>query len=145
MNCGTVTLDITLLPRLSGHKLENVMVDLPLGTNASGIKCTTTRAGTGGGGAGSDSSSSSWMYDSKTSTMKWEIPSASAASSWNMRLSFVSARPARGMRIRYEVSGFTYSNLKVDQLRVNTPGMGENYKPYKGVRGRGVGDLEWRW
>lgn len=50
-------------------------------------------------------------------------------------------RPARALRIRFEIHQHSFSALKVDQLRLT----GEGYKPYKGVRGRCVGDVEWRW
>lgn len=45
------------------------------------------------------------------------------------------------MRARYEIVGYSYSSLKVDQLKVTS----EIYKPYKGVRGNATGDIEWRW
>jgi AP-3 complex subunit mu len=51
------------------------------------------------------------------------------------------ARPAHAFRIRFEIHQHSFSALKVDQLRLT----GEGYKPYKGVRGRSVGDVEWRW
>lgn len=50
-------------------------------------------------------------------------------------------RPSHAIRVRFEISSYTYSAIKVDQLRVT----GESYKPYKGVRGRSTGDVEWRW
>jgi AP-3 complex subunit mu len=36
--------------------------------------------------------------------------------------------------------GALLSALKVDQLKLS----GETYKPYKGVRGRALGRVEWR-
>ena len=50
-------------------------------------------------------------------------------------------RPSRAFRVRFEVLQHTFSALKVDQLKIT----GELYKPYKGVRGRSSGDVEWRW
>lgn len=50
-------------------------------------------------------------------------------------------RPARAFRIRFEIHQHSFSALKVEQLKIT----GEPYKPYKGVRGRSEGDVEWRW
>ena len=50
-------------------------------------------------------------------------------------------RPARAFRIRFEIHQHSFSALKVDQLKIT----GEGYKPYKGVRGRSIGDVDWRW
>ena len=50
-------------------------------------------------------------------------------------------RPSRAFRVKFEVLQHTFSALKVDQLKLT----GEMYKPYKGVRGRSMGDVEWRW
>lgn len=50
-------------------------------------------------------------------------------------------RPSHALQVQFEIPSHTFSALKVDQLKVT----GEVYKPYKGVRGRSVGDVEWRW
>lgn len=50
-------------------------------------------------------------------------------------------RPSRAFKIKFEVLQHSFSSLKVDQLKLT----GELYKPYKGVRGRSMGDVEWRW
>lgn len=50
-------------------------------------------------------------------------------------------RPSRAFRITFEIAQHSFSSLKVDQLKLS----GEMYKPYKGVRGRSTGDVEWRW
>jgi len=67
------------------------------------------------------------------------------SSSFHLRGSFTStaktARPAHAIRIRFEINKFSFSSLKIDQLRLT----GEGYKPYKGVRAKSVGDVEWRW
>jgi AP-3 complex subunit mu len=50
-------------------------------------------------------------------------------------------RPARAAQISFALpSGTMLSALKVDQLKLS----GETYKPYKGVRGRALGRVEWR-
>jgi AP-3 complex subunit mu len=40
----------------------------------------------------------------------------------------------------FGIGSHLFSNLKVDQLKLT----GETYKPYKGVRGRSEGTVEWR-
>lgn len=50
-------------------------------------------------------------------------------------------RPSHAFRVQFEIPQHTFSSLKVDQLKLS----GEMYKPYKGVRGRSTGDVEWRW
>jgi len=50
-------------------------------------------------------------------------------------------RPSHALQIRFEIHSHTFSALKVEQLKVT----GEVYKPYKGVRGRSLGNVEWRW
>lgn len=52
-----------------------------------------------------------------------------------------SLRPARAFRVTFEIPQHSFSSLKVEQLKVS----GELYKPYKGVRTKSAGDLEWRW
>ena len=98
--------------------------------------------------------------------LKWEITEILPSSSWNIRGSYFTAyvslhcrskvnlvelscppksttipRPSRAVQVRFEIHGRTFSSLKVDQLKVT----GENYKPYKGFRGRSTGNVEWRW
>ena len=50
-------------------------------------------------------------------------------------------RPAHALQIRFEIASQTFSSLKVEQVKVTV----ENYKPFKGVRGKSVGNVEWRW
>lgn len=50
-------------------------------------------------------------------------------------------RPSHALQIRFEIHSHTFSALKVEQLKVT----GEVYKPYKGVRGQSIGNVEWRW
>ncbi|KAL7282033.1 hypothetical protein ACG7TL_003500 [Trametes sanguinea] len=50
-------------------------------------------------------------------------------------------RPSRAFRVRFEIPQHNYSALKIEQLKLT----GENYKPYKGMRGNSLGDIEWRW
>lgn len=43
--------------------------------------------------------------------------------------------------MRFELPQHNFSALKIEQLKLT----GEIYKPYKGMRGKSVGDIEWRW
>jgi len=144
--------DITLTSRHTTRPLENVVIELNLGEGASSIKCVASR-GTGGlgrGGVGMDmgaggNSGASWAFDSRKKVLKWEISNAPPSSSWNIRGSFstpiITPRPSHALQVRYEMQTYTFSSLKVEQLKIT----GENYKLYKGVRGRSIGNVEWRW
>ncbi|TFL00649.1 Mu homology domain-containing protein [Pterulicium gracile] len=144
------TLDLTLVSKLTTRPLENVRLELYLGEGSGSVNCVASRAGFGGGGHGHSNvpgdASSTWAWDHKRRVLRWEMPSMPASSSWTLRGSWASstapARPARVITATYTINTFTYSSLAVDQLRL---GPGENYKPYKGVRGRGDGKVEWRW
>ncbi|KAF5393586.1 hypothetical protein D9757_000394 [Collybiopsis confluens] len=149
--------DVTLTSRYSTHALENVIAEMHLGTGAGGIRCSVSR-GSGGGGfinAGGSrkldtsgtSSGASWSFDSKRMVLRWEIPIVSPSSSWSLHGSFSTSnrvpRPSHAIRVQFDISSHTYSALKVDQLKVtNTK---DSYKPYKGVRGKSSGIVEWRW
>jgi len=101
--------------------------------------------GHGGGGATNPPGGVSWGFDSKKKVLRWEIQNMPSSSNFHLHGSFTSsaktARPAHAFRIRFEIHQHSFSALKVDQLRLT----GEGYKPYKGVRGHSVGDVEWRW
>ncbi|KAF8639651.1 hypothetical protein AX17_000916 [Amanita inopinata Kibby_2008] len=143
--------DITLTSRLTTRAIENLVAELHLGESAGGIKCIAGR-GSGGFGRGLSSLESgmtasigaSWAFDTKKRTLRWEIPTVPPASSWTLKGSFATLnipRPSRAIRLNFEIASYTFSALKIDQLKVS----GESYKPYKGVRGRSLGDVEWRW
>jgi len=91
------------------------------------------------------SSGASWTFDIKKRVLKWEIPSIPQSSSWNLRGSFttptIAPRPSHALQVRFEIHSHTFSSLKVEQLKLT----GEGYKPYKGVRGHSIGNVEWRW
>ncbi|TFK74438.1 clathrin adaptor, mu subunit [Pluteus cervinus] len=154
---NTASFDITLTSRLTSRAIEHVVAELHLGEGATGIKCVASR-GTGGSSAFSrgigamdvpgvpGSSGASWVFDSKRMVLRWEIPSMQSSSSWNIQGSFTSAtskrpRPSHALQIRFEIATHTFSALKVDQLKI----LNEQYKLFKGVRGRSLGDIEWRW
>ncbi|KAF8204837.1 Mu homology domain-containing protein [Pholiota molesta] len=91
------------------------------------------------------SSGASWAFDSRKRVLKWEISSAPPSSSWNLQGSFstqsIAPRPSHALQVQFEIQSYTFSSLKVEQLKIT----GETYKPYKGVRGRAIGNVEWRW
>jgi len=149
----SASFDITITSRLTTRLLENVVVELNLGEGASAIKCVAAR-GTGGLGRGGvgpmdmgigGSSGASWTFDIKKRVLKWEIPGIPQSSNWNLRGSFttptIAPRPSHALQVRFEIHSHTFSSLKVEQLKVT----GESYKPYKGVRGHSIGNVEWRW
>jgi AP-3 complex subunit mu len=53
----------------------------------------------------------------------------------------IAPRPSHALQVQFEIQSYTFSSLKVEQLKIT----GETYKPYKGVRGRAIGSIEWRW
>jgi len=124
-------IDVTLSSRLTTRSLDNMVVQLYLGEGALGASLVATN-------------NSSWTFDPKTLTVSWLIKSASATSSFNLRGALHSQkrlRPSRAFRVKFDISQHSFSALKVEQLKMT----GELYKPYKGVRGRSIGDVEWRW
>ncbi|KAH8830552.1 Mu homology domain-containing protein [Flagelloscypha sp. PMI_526] len=135
--------------------LENASIEWFLGSSAERPNCTVSRGGSGfptsgRGGFGNTPSSSrkdgsgTWTWDTRQKILRWEISSAPASSSWSIKGTFStpSSRPANAMQARFLLpqSAKTYSNLAVEQLRVT----GETYKPFKGVRGRSTGKVEFR-
>ncbi|KAJ7179515.1 Mu homology domain-containing protein [Mycena filopes] len=144
--------EFKLTSRMPSHALESLVAEMYLGEGAGGVKCVATR-GDGGGNVGrrgdvvtSGSASGSWTFDARKmiQVVRWEIPIVPPSSTWTLRGSFTSSgksQPAHALQVRFAVSSYTFSALKVDQLKVT----GEVYKPYKGVRGRAVADVEWRW
>lgn len=126
------SLDLTFVSRLTTRSLENLVIELPLGEGASVANCLV-------------SNNASWNFDPRNMTLRWEMKSVPPSSSFTLRGSFVSTikfpRPSRAFRIRFDINQHSFSTLKVDQLKLT----GEMYKPYKGVRGKSSGDVEWRW
>ncbi|GLB33446.1 putative adaptor complexes medium subunit family protein [Lyophyllum shimeji] len=138
--------DITLTSRLTTRDIEHLIAEMHLGEGAGGIKCVTARGGAADRyGRGVEGVGAAWSFDSDKKILRWEIPVVSPSSSWSLRGSFTTSvqtpRPSHALQIRFEIQSHTFSALKIDQLKVT----GEGYKPYKGVRGRSVGNVEWRW
>ncbi|KAF7301598.1 MHD domain-containing protein [Mycena indigotica] len=146
---SSVSFEFKLTSRMPSHTLDNVVVEMFLGDGATGVKGSTSRGDGGNAGLrGSDGSNSvtgSWTFDSRKTAVRWEISQALPSSVWLLRGSYSCLngvpRPAHALQIRFDIASYTFSALKVDQLKVT----GENYKPYKGVRGRSSGSIEWRW
>lgn len=149
----SASFEIILTSRLTARTIENLNIEMDLGQGAGGIKCIASR-GSGGltrGGIGSmdvgisGTSGASWNFDTKKKVLRWGIPSVPPSSSWSLQGSFSTSisppRPSHALQVRFEIQSHTYSALKVEQLKIS----GEQYKPYKGVRGRSVGNVEWRW
>ncbi|KAI0092541.1 clathrin adaptor mu subunit [Irpex rosettiformis] len=124
--------DLTLNSRLTTKVVEKVTLEWYLGDGATGASCIA-------------SNSTSWTFDPRTQALRWELKSISPSSSYNLKGSFTTTsknpRPSKAFRITFEIPQHSFSSLKVEQLKLT----GEVYKPYKGVRVKSTGDLEWRW
>ena len=134
--------------RLSTRIFDEVAVEFYLGDGSSGVNCTAS-PGTG------------WSFNSRTCKVRWDLkkvpPSGtySLRGSWASRLGFSLRslltnrtsnsrkypRPATAFRVKYDITKYSYSSMKIDQLRVT----GEMYKPFKGFRANSKGDVDWRW
>ncbi|KAF8665587.1 hypothetical protein AX16_000044 [Volvariella volvacea WC 439] len=156
--------NITLSSRLTTRSIENMRVEFHLGEGASGVKCVASR-GAGGGGfssglgsldlsAPSNSAGTSWMYDTKKLVLRWEILNVPPSSHWNLSGSYTTTthppRPSHALQFTFGIPSHTFSSLKVDQFKIAATGGGEansnnNNKLFKGVRGRSLGNVEWRW
>ncbi|KIJ70417.1 hypothetical protein HYDPIDRAFT_79040 [Hydnomerulius pinastri MD-312] len=123
--------------------MENVRIELYLGEDATGAQCTVSSAGSGVGSVGG--AEGSWTFDPRKKNLRWEIPSMHSSGSWVLRGSWTSKaqvpRPAHAFQIYFEVPTYSFSSLKIDQVRLS----GETYKIYKGVRMQSRGSIEWRW
>ncbi|KAI9510954.1 clathrin adaptor mu subunit [Russula earlei] len=123
--------ELTFAPRAA--TLDDVAVELYLGGDASGVTCSAV---TGGG---------EWTYVPTRRTLRWSLPPTASGRTATLHGTFSSAeahpRPARAAQVSFALPpGALLSALKVDQLKL----VGETYKPYKGVRGRAFGRVEWR-
>lgn len=78
-------------------------------------------------------------------TLRWSLAPTASGRTATLQGAFTSTdahpRPARAAQVSFAMpAGASLSGLKVDQLKLS----GETYKPYKGVRGRALGRVEWR-
>ncbi|KAH9991663.1 mu-adaptin 3 [Russula compacta] len=123
--------ELTFVPRAA--TLDDVAVELYLGAGASSATCSTSM----GGGE--------WTYVTARRTLRWSLSPTASGRTATLQGTFASAdahpRPARAAQVSFALPpGALLSTLKVDQLKLG----GETYKPYKGVRGRALGRVEWR-
>lgn len=142
--------DITFTSRLT-HALENIAIEMNVGQGVRGIKCVAARGSGIGRNVGAtdmgihNNTGTSWAFNTNKKVLKWEIADAPPSSTWSLRGSFTTqsakTRLPHALQVHFEIQSHTFSALKVDQLRVT----GETYKLYKGVRGRSIGNVEWRW
>ncbi|KAA1466028.1 clathrin adaptor mu subunit [Dentipellis sp. KUC8613] len=124
--------DITITSRLSTRAIEDFALEIYLGEEATSANCNV--------GSGAE-----WVYVPVKQSLRWSIPNIQPSSGrWTLQGSFSSAaarpRPSRSIQTTFALSTNLFSALKVDQLKLT----GEAYKPYKGVRGRSEGQVEWR-
>lgn len=134
---------MSFVPRAGA--LEDVAVELYLGSGATGV---TSTGATGGG---------EWTYLPARRTLRWSLTSSASTTSGTARTvsapgrtatlrgTFASSdahpRPARAAQISFALpAGALLSAMKVDQVKLS----GEAYKVYKGMRGRALGRVEWR-
>ncbi|KAF9008839.1 Mu homology domain-containing protein [Cyathus striatus] len=146
--------NITLTSKLTTKPIDNFVAEIFLGEGATGIKCISSK-GRGGFGSHLNTTESglltnagaSWTFDSRKKILRWEISNVPPSTTWNLQGSFNTQisipRPAHAIQLRFEIQTYTYSALKVGNLKVTADR--ETYKPYKGVRGKSTGNVEWRW
>ncbi|KAG1820564.1 clathrin adaptor mu subunit [Suillus subaureus] len=130
------TFALTLTSR-SIKVMENLELKFYLGEDATSAQCTLTKV--------CFATSSFCPKNHSRQTLRWEILNMRSSGSWILRGSWTSKikapRPAHAFQIRFEIPSYSFSSLKVDQLRLSS----ETYKMYKGVRMRSKGSIEWRW
>lgn len=124
--------NVSLTSRLSTRLFDEVVVEFYLGDGSSGVNCTTSHG-------------TSWSFDSRTSKVRWDLKNFPPSGTHSLRGSWVSSnkypRPATAFRVKYDITKYSYSSIKIDQLRMS----GETYKPFKGFRANSKGDVDWRW
>ncbi|KAI0069170.1 clathrin adaptor mu subunit [Artomyces pyxidatus] len=126
------TFDVSVTSRLSTRAVEDFVLEIYLGESVSSASCNA--------GSGAE-----WSYIPSRRVLRWSIPSLPPSSGrWTLQGSFITStgrpRPSRSIQTTFSLSSHLFSALKVDQLKLS----GETYKPYKGVRGRSEGMIEWR-
>ena len=162
------TLDLSFTSRLTTRTMESVVVELYLGEGASGASCTASQNASWSFEPRSLVGHLAWklglasdhalpaepaLGDEERGPICYVHPARDICVNVRMTGSFallcsshpsISAktpRPARSFRVRFDIMQHSFSALKIDQLKLT----GEMYKPYKGMRPRSFGDIEWRW
>jgi len=124
--------NVSLTSRLSTRHFDEIVVEFYLGDGSSGVNCTASHG-------------TSWSFDSRTSQVRWDLKNIPPSGTHSLRGSWLSSqkylRPARAFGVKYNIGKYSYSSIKIDQLRMS----GEMYKPFKGFRANSKGDVDWRW
>ncbi|WWD16046.1 hypothetical protein CI109_100471 [Kwoniella shandongensis] len=151
---------LTLSSRLNTRPLEDVVVSIYLGKGATSVSATPTgdrkplNHGLGGHGLKEDGvgeghvGGGTWEFDPHTQILKWSLSSlVSTERAATLTGSFTSTEnqpvPSPSFDVSFNIQHHSFSNLRVDQLKVQGDVM---YKPFKGVRQMSrAGKLEVRW
>ncbi|WWC60961.1 uncharacterized protein I303_103538 [Kwoniella dejecticola CBS 10117] len=145
---------ITLSSRLSGRPLEDIVLSIYLGKGATAASATAqgdrkpigvrTEESVADGHVGGGT----WQFDPHTQVFKWNLASlVTTERSPTLTGSFASSEaqptPSPSFDVSFNIQHHSFSNLRVDQLKVTGDVM---YKPFKGVRQLArSGKIEVRW
>ena len=149
----TVNFSFSLTSRSpSSQPLEHLSAEFVLGNEAGGVSATLSGVIAG----------SSWTFDTKKHALRWELltlPSGATAtikgtfsalvflvgaeSVFDVFIRRLNPRPAKALVVNFSIPAYAYSGLRVDQMKI-VGGEGTGYKPYKGVRSRSEGSVEFR-
>ncbi|WWD10014.1 hypothetical protein V865_008147 [Kwoniella europaea PYCC6329] len=145
---------ITLSSRLNSRPLEDIVISIYLGKGATSV-CATAQGERKPLGSRSEEGAAegfvaggNWEFDPHTQILKWKLSSlVSTERSPTLTGSFVSSEsqptPSPSFEISFNIQHHSFSNLRVDQLKVQGDVM---YKPFKGVRQLArSGKVEVRW
>ncbi|WWC89889.1 uncharacterized protein L201_004818 [Kwoniella dendrophila CBS 6074] len=145
---------LTLSSTLPSRPLEDIVISIYLGKGATSVSATAqgdrkpigirSEEGIADGHVGGGN----WEFDPHTQVLKWKLSSlVSTERSPTLTGSFVSNElqptPSPSFNVTFNIQHHSFSNLRVDQLKVQGDVM---YKPFKGVRQLGrSGKIEVRW
>ncbi|KAF9016571.1 clathrin adaptor, mu subunit [Hymenopellis radicata] len=119
--------EILLTSRMTTHIMEKVELEIPFGSPVPGLR-----------GIGS-----SWTWDARSHVLRFEMPQIPPSGRYALKAEWnpeATPSPARVVLVRFSVSSHTFSSLRVSKFTIS-----EEYTPFKGVRGRSEGQIEWRW
>ncbi|WVQ78401.1 hypothetical protein IAT38_000487 [Cryptococcus sp. DSM 104549] len=150
---------LTLTPRLNARPLEDISFSIYLGKGATSVSATATgdrrplhtHPGKGGREDGVGEGyvgGGTWEFDPHTQVLRWylgSVASTERAPSLTGTFSSTEAQPipSPAFDVNFTIQHHSFSNLRVDQLKVQGDVM---YKPFKGVRMLArAGKVEVRW
>ncbi|KAK8869688.1 hypothetical protein IAR55_000256 [Kwoniella newhampshirensis] len=151
---------LTLSSRTNARPLEDLAISIFLGKGTTSVSATATgdrkplSHGLGGHGVKEDGvgeghvGGGTWEFDPHTQVLKWSLSSlVSTERAPTLTGSFTSTEkqpiPSPSFDISFNMQHHSFSNLRVDQLKVQGDVM---YKPFKGVRQMSrAGKIEVRW